>query len=174
MSIANALVTAGLLMLCEPALAQDKLCGPAAVEKDGDDLTINGHPIRLWGVDAFEAYQNCKRSNGETWSCGEAGLRKLQELTNGAQVCCERKQKSLTRGRVVMRCLVGEIDLAKVMVASGLAFDCPHHSLGYYQSDEASAKAAKAGAWAGTFRAPWLQKGKTYCCEPGFPREFCP
>jgi len=173
------LVAAGLLLLlCDPVLAQDMegmdICGIASV-KDGDDLVIAGFPIRLHGIDAFEANQTCARGNGQTWPCGDEARRKLQELVSGGgHVCCQRKQKAKTRDRVVMRCVLGGRDLGQAMVRAGLAFDCPHHSRERYKTDEAAAKAVKAGAWSGRFQPPWLQKGKTYCCDADFPREFCP
>jgi endonuclease YncB( thermonuclease family) len=171
---ARSLVLAGVLfLLSQPAFAQEKLCGPANA-RDGDDLVIAGHDIRLHGIDAFEIGQTCTRSDGQTWPCGQEARRKLQELDGGAQVCCERMQKSTTRGRVVMRCVLEGRDIGQAMVRAGLAFDCPHHSRERYKIDEAAAKVAKAGAWAGKFQAPWLWKGSTYCCEADFPREFCP
>jgi endonuclease YncB( thermonuclease family) len=179
--IFRALATIILLLLGFPAFAQD-ICGFADV-KDGDDLVIADVEIRLHGIDAFEANQTCTRSDGKTWACGEAARRKLEELTTGAeetsrsasgQVCCERMKESKTRGRVVMRCLAGQNDVGQEMVRAGLAFDCPRHSREHYKADEAGAKAAKRGAWEGTFKPPWVQRGKTYCCTDEFPRQFCP
>lgn len=40
------------------------------------------------------------------------------------------------------------------------------------KADEAVAEAGRAGAWAGTFKPPWVQKGQTYCCTNEFPRQF--
>ena len=165
------LVVFSLLLLSLPSFAQDKLCGPATA-KDGDDLLIAGNDIRLHGIDAFEANQTCIR-DGKVWACGEAARRKLQELVAGGQVCCERMQESKTRGRVVMRCMLGQKDVGREMVRAGLALDCPRHSGERYKADEAAAKAEKAGAWAGTFQAPWSWKGQAYCCT-GYRREFCP
>jgi len=174
-NIVTALVlVAASLNLSPPAFAQEKLCGPATAG-DGDDLLIADNDIRLHGIDAFEAHQTCRRGDGQTWACGEAALRKLQELVEGrGEVCCQRMQTKKTRGRVVMRCLLGEIDIGQEMVRSGLAFDCPRYSRERYKADEASAKADKRGAWEGAFRPPWVQKGLSYCCTAKFPREFCP
>ena len=167
------LVVISLLLLSFPSLAQDKLCGPATA-KDGDDLVIADVDIRLHGIDAFEANQTCIRTDGKTWACGEAARRKLEELVAGKEVCCRLAQKTKTRGRPVMRCMVGEIDLGKAMVAAGLAFDCPRFSRERYKADEAAAKAEKRGAWEGRFKPPWAQKGLSYCCKAEYPREFCP
>src|SRR5262245_39633829 len=167
------LVVISFLLQGFPSVAQDKLCGPATA-KDGDDLLIGGHDIRLHGIDAFEADQTCTRTDGRTWACGEAARRKLGELVREGQVCCQRMQASTTRGRVVMRCLLGQIDVGQEMVRAGLAFDCPRFSRERYRSDEVAAKAEKRGAWEGTFKPPWLQKGKTYCCTDEYPRQFCP
>lgn len=55
--------------------------------------------------------------------CGRAAQRKLQELIGKDTVCCQRAQASTTRGRVVMRCVLGEKDVGQEMVRAGLAFD---------------------------------------------------
>lgn len=168
-------LVAASLILSDPVFAQERLCGPATADKDGDDLVIAGRDIRLHGIDAFEARQTCTRSNGQMWPCGEEARRKLQELVvSGDQVCCQRMQESKTRGRVVMRCLLGQKDIGQEMVRAGLAFDCPRHSRERYKADEAAARAEKRGAWEGAFKPPWTQKGQVYCCAVEFPRQFCP
>jgi endonuclease YncB( thermonuclease family) len=73
-----------------------------------------------------------------------------------------------------MRCLLGEKDIGQEMVRASLALDCPRHSVERYKVDEAAAKADRRGAWEGTFKPPWVQKGQTYCCSDEFPRQFCP
>jgi endonuclease YncB( thermonuclease family) len=164
---------ATVLVLGFPALAQDdKLCGRATA-KDGDDLLIAGQDIRLHGVDAFELGQRCTSSNGQTWACGQAARRKLNQLVAGSEVCCERMQTAKADDRVVMRCVVRDVDVGQEMVRAGLALDCPRFSQGRYQGDEAAAQAAHKGAWEGGFDAPWVHKGTSYCCAPGFPREWC-
>jgi len=164
---------AAVLVMSPPALAQgDKLCGRATA-KDGDDLLIAGQDIRLHGIDAFEPGQRCTNGRGQAWACGDSARRKLNQLVAGAEVCCERMQATTTRGRVVMRCVVGEMDVGQEMVRAGLALDCPRFSQGRYQGDEAAARAAHRGAWEGEFTAPWVHKGQVYCCAPEFPREWC-
>ncbi|WP_292091488.1 thermonuclease family protein [Mesorhizobium sp.] len=41
------------------------------------------------------------------------------------------------------------------LVEQGLALDWPKYSSGIYASQQAAAKAAKRGIWAGTFQEPW-------------------
>jgi hypothetical protein len=65
-------------------------------------------------------------------------------------------------------------DPARADARAGLAFDYPRFSREGYKADEAVAEAGRAGAWAGTFKPPWVQKGQTYCCTNEFPRQFCP
>jgi endonuclease YncB( thermonuclease family) len=161
-------LVAASLILSQPAFAQDQLCGPATADKDGDDVFIDGNDIRLHGIDAFERDQTCTQ-DGKTWPCGDAARRKLKELVEGrGEVCCRRMQARETRGRVVMRCLLGEIDVGQEMVRAGLALDCPRFSRERYKADEAAAKAEKRGAWAGTFKAPWVWKRQAYCCALNF------
>ena len=104
-------LVAAVLITSQPAFAQERLCGPVNVG-DGDDLWIGDQDIRLHGIDAFEANQTCTRRDGQAWACGEAAGLKLKELVEGrGEVCCRRMQRSKTRGRVVMRCMLGEKDL---------------------------------------------------------------
>jgi hypothetical protein len=60
-------------------------------------------------------------------------------------------------------------DPARADARAGLAFDFHANAI---KADEAVAVAGRAGAWAGTFKPPWVQKGQTYCCTNEFPRSF--
>ncbi|MGI9382299.1 MAG: thermonuclease family protein [Methyloligellaceae bacterium] len=58
---------------------------------DGDTLIVGGVRIRLYGIDAPEAGQKCKRNNGKTWACGKAAIEALTTLVEGKEVSCESK-----------------------------------------------------------------------------------
>jgi len=94
-----------------------------AYARDGDDLVIDGKRIRLHGIDAFERNQICIK-DGTVWPCGMEAWRNLQELVAGQQVRCVLAQANETRGRPVMRCYTGVLELNAEMVRLGLAVDC--------------------------------------------------
>ena len=118
---------------------------------DGDTIDISGQRIRLHGIDTPEAKQECRR-DGVTWLCGAAATNVLRKLIGGAQITCI--QRDMDRyGRVVAVCHANGIDLNAAMVQSGMALAYRKYS-DDYTSQEASAKAAGRGLWAGQFVSP--------------------
>lgn len=129
------------------------LTGPAEVV-DGDTLMVDGRRVGLFGVDAPEAGQDCIRQ-GEQWSCGADAAATLRELVAGRPVVCERHVVD-NDGRIIAACHVGADDLSEAMVSSGMALDFERDSAGEYADEEAEARAAGRGLWAGEFVKPWL------------------
>jgi endonuclease YncB( thermonuclease family) len=152
--------------------AQKTLEGRASAQ-DGDDLVIEGTRVRLHGIDAFDLSQTCSRGDGTKWPCGEAAKQTLSELLDDKVVWCERMQWTRANGRPVMRCHVGETELNAEMVRRGLALDCPRYSKERYKAIEQEARTNRRGAWDGSFVAPWVSKGKLYCCSRWYTRDFC-
>lgn len=153
-----------LLFLCLsfPAWAQT-LRGPARVV-DGDTLEVQGEKVRLHGIDAPELAQTCRRANGAPWHCGWTAAARLEELIGGRPVRCLGAERD-RYGRVIARCyVVGErgpaLDLGGALVIRGWAIAYRKYSADY-NSAEATAKAARAGIWAGTFVQPeeWRRGG---------------
>lgn len=142
------LLAATFIFGCEPA---EQLSGRARVV-DGDSLEIAGTSIRLFGIDAFEGRQNCLR-DGKAWHCGEAAAGRLRELVGSNSLTCEQRDTD-RYGRTVARCMSGAIDLAAELALSGLALAYREYSLDYVD-EEQEASAARRGAWAGEFQAPW-------------------
>src|SRR5262249_59867855 len=61
----------GVVLLSLPAgAARDAITGVATV-RDGDTVEIHGRPIRLYGIDAPEGRQVCRR-DGRDWRGGQA------------------------------------------------------------------------------------------------------
>ena len=129
---------------------------------DGDDLVIAGIRIRLHGIDAFERRQVCMRDD-KLWLCGAVARQVLQALVGDNEVRCEPAQRRKSRGRPVMTCYVGALNLNAEMVRQGLAMDCRRFSNGRYAAMEGEARDARRGVWAGTFVTPAASKGKDYC-----------
>ena len=57
--------------------------------------------------------------------------------------------------RVVATCYQGTDDLARWLVAQGLALDWPRYSGGTYADAEDAARRAERGMWQGAFVPPW-------------------
>lgn len=119
---------------------------------DGDGLVMAGERIRLWGIDAPELDQTCKRQ-GATYACGENAREALAGLLTGGEVSCEPVDRD-HHGRLVARCSVQGRDLGAEMVRLGWAVDFRRYSQGAYAALERQARGAKRGLWAGEFVPP--------------------
>lgn len=114
---------------------------------DGDSLEIGGKQVRLKGVDAPEFTQTCERE-GIFYRCGVEARDALIQLIAGHEVNCELDGRDRYR-RYLGWCSASGVDLNRAMVLSG-------HAVSYddYRSEEAQARAARAGVWAGEFERP--------------------
>lgn len=92
---------------------------------DGDTIAIGATRVRIWGIAAPEYYE----------SKGQAASRAMHRFVGGRRVDC-RPLDTDRYGRIVARCAVGGRDVGALMVASGLARDCPGYSRGHYGSLE--------------------------------------
>jgi len=119
---------------------------------DGDSLEVAGARIRLFGIDAPEAHQQCRDARGLNYPCGRAATRALAALT-GARVTCTLVTHDRYE-RDVATCMANGRDLGDAMVRAGHAVDYARHSGGRYAEAEREARAAKRGIWAGTFEEP--------------------
>ena len=122
------------------------LIGIARV-KDADTIEIQGHPIRLEGIDAPEKGQTCTRVDGTPWNCGLKAAQSVEKRIRGQQVVCENLRLGLLR-RYLGSCSVGGEDLNRWVVREGWAFAFVQYSQKYLP-DEAKARAIRRGLWAG-------------------------
>ena len=118
--------------------------------RDGDSLVIGRHRVRLKGIDAPERDQTCTRG-GKPWACGHAARRHLKRLIGRREVSCAVVRRDRF-DRLLARCRTGARDLNQAMIRDGMAvsFD------GDYRREEAEARRARAGLWAGQFERPRL------------------
>ncbi|MBO1079207.1 thermonuclease family protein [Roseomonas haemaphysalidis] len=135
---------------------------------DGDTLDLGRIRIRMGGIDALEHDQSCTRPGDRSYDCGKLARDALVALIGGATVTCQ-PDGSETYGRTVAICTVpgrdgAPRDLNTAMVRTGLAFDCPKFSGGRYAEAERAARAARSGAWAGSFEFPWRHRGRDAAC----------
>lgn len=133
--------------------AAEPLAGRASVV-DGDTLEIRGQRIRLWGVDAPEARQPCRR-DGQPYRCGQSAANALSNHLAQRTVICSPVGRPDRYRRIVARCSVAGSDLGRWMVRQGWAFDYPRYSGKAYEAVQAEAKDGRKGVWAGEFQAPW-------------------
>jgi endonuclease YncB( thermonuclease family) len=122
-----------------------------AIVHDGDTLKINGESVRLFGIDAPELKQTCKK-DGKEWACGEASRDYLVSLIGDKSVSCTHIGQSYNRS--VGKCFVGDVELNREMVQGGFAMDYGHYTHDYDDA-EAEAKQTKKGIWASAFEMPW-------------------
>ncbi len=119
---------------------------------DGDGLHIGNTEVRLHAVDAFEGRQTCVR-DGSPWSCGEAAAEQLRALTTRREITCTKRDVD-RYGRTVAVCSNGEVDLGAALTRAGLALAYRQYGTDYVEQED-DARAARRGAWAGEFTAPW-------------------
>jgi len=119
---------------------------------DGDSIRIGNTRVRLFGIDAPEANQNCT-FRGIEWLCGWEATNALANIVGKHWVTCI--QRDIDRyGRVVAVCTTGPIDLSAWMVVNGWARAYRRYSADYVK-DEEKAQNAKRGIWRGDFVNPW-------------------
>lgn len=131
---------------------------------DGDSLTLGAERVRLKGIDAPELAQLCV-VDGREYPCGRRSLDALAATIDGRAVSCEGWERD-RYGRLLAVCSAGGVDLNRAQVASGWAV-----AYGSYRAEEATARAAGSGIWAGTFEWPAdyrRRKGEEADAEHGF------
>jgi len=133
-----------------PAEAQPLLAGIATVI-DGDTIMIKGQRIRLYGIDAPESRQYCKK-NKKVYRCGQQATLALSKKIYQRTVQCGRRAIDRYR-RIVAVCKLSTIDLNRWMVRQGWAVAYRKYSLDYVYEERAAQK-AKTGIWVGSFVQP--------------------
>lgn len=113
---------------------------------DGDSLRLDGVELRLWGIDAPEIGQTCRRP--EAWQCGRQARTHLRGLLGGEAVQCSGHQTD-RYDRLLVECTVGDSNINAAMVRDGYAV-----SFGAFEGLEADARAARRGIWASDFERP--------------------
>ncbi|WP_428246771.1 thermonuclease family protein [Ferrovibrio sp.] len=131
-----------------PASAAEE---PAWRATDGDSLRHGRSAHRLYGIDAPELRQTCRRGQ-EDWPCGEAARDRLAALIEGRAIACETLEQD-RYGRSVSICRADGTDLAALLVREGLAVAYLRYSWRYLP-DEAYARIRRRGVWSGEFELP--------------------
>ncbi|WP_097109379.1 thermonuclease family protein [Hoeflea halophila] len=145
------------LTITAQAEARD-ITGRASVI-DGDTIEIQGKRIRFDGIDAPEARQQCQDATGKPYRCGRVSAEALDAfLAKSRPTACTVTGTSWDRYVAVCRRADGT-DVNRWMVSQGHAIDWPKYSKGRYAGDQAQARSAKRGIWAGKFEWPCIVRG---------------
>ena len=143
----------------------NKISGFAKVV-DGDTIKINSKKIRLYGIDAPEKKQKCKKtyltisfmSFTKDYMCGEVSTQKLINKINNQKLNCNIIDFDRYK-RLIGECFKRNINLNSWMVSNGYAVAYRKYSKKYV-SDEINAKNNKLGIWQGKFEMPWDYRRK--------------
>lgn len=146
----RALLAAAFVALAAPPGHGDVI-GEARVI-DGDTIQVAGERVRLQGIDAPESRQTCSVSGAE-YSCGQNAKRTLTGATAGREIVCKGEKRD-RYGRLLATCYAGNEDINARMVRSGWALAYRRYDKAYVPQ-EAEARSAGAGMWAGQFVDPW-------------------
>ncbi|NBO20938.1 MAG: thermonuclease family protein [Rhodobacteraceae bacterium] len=136
--------------LAQGACAESPLVGPARVV-DGDTLAMGAQKLRLYGIDAPEIHQTCRRE-GKAWPCGVFARDALAKLVALGRLSCAGQGHD-RYGRVLVICQNGAGDIAEAMVRAGAATAYLRYS-DRYAVPEDEARRAKRGIWAAIMLSP--------------------
>jgi len=119
---------------------------------DADTIELQHQRIRIQGIDAPELDQICTRS-GATYSCGIEARDQLVRYLGSRIVACETSGKDIYN-RWLAVCRVDGEGIGAWLVRQGYALAFTRYSYRYI-IDEAVARVAGRGMWAGEFVPPW-------------------
>ena len=106
------------VVIASSAQAADLKGKPRIV--DGDTIWIGGTKIRLHGIDSPETKQNCIKSDGREYRCGEMATFALAEIIENHWVTCKGETVDRYKRRIAV-CYVGPYNINAEMVRRGWA-----------------------------------------------------
>ena len=138
---------------------EEQISGKANII-DGDTIRINSKKIRLFGIDAPEKKQTCKKpfinfnflSFQKNYNCGRIASLSLKKKIGNMPIKCISKSRDRYK-RYLGVCFLDDLDLNKWMVKNGHAIAYKKYSR-KYELQEQYAKENKLGIWQGSFIEP--------------------
>lgn len=123
---------------------------------DGDTIDVGAIRVRLFGIDAPEMSQTCRKKDakdqGGLWRCGVWVRDELRKRISGRKAICENR--GIDRyGRVIGVCRVDGQDIARELVRDGLAFAYRRYSMDYVGVEKA-AEGSQRGLWGSIVQTP--------------------
>ena len=133
---------------------------------DGDTIKIKGLSIRLFGIDAPEKKQLCKKpylsfftfTFSQNYACGLISTNSLKKFINNKIILCKIEKKDFFK-RYLGTCFKGKTNINSWLVKNGYALAFRKYSKKYL-NEEFYAKNNKIGLWQGNFEAPWEWRKK--------------
>ena len=150
-----------LFILSTHSISSEKIISGNAKVIDGDTIKINNKKIRLFGIDAPEKKQICKKKYinflvfnfQKDYKCGEeSALALLKKIGNKKVECVLEKNKDIYKRNIGI-CYIKNKDINKWLVKNGYALAYKRYSKKYV-IDEQYAKENKLGIWRGSFIEP--------------------
>ena len=143
------------------SVCSEKTISGKATVIDGDTIKINKKKIRLFGIDAPEKDQICKKiylsflifNFQKDYSCGEKSTLALSKKLKDKKVQCMLEDKKDKYQRNIGTCYIKNRNVNKWLVRNGYAVAYERYSKKYIL-DERYAKENKLGVWQGTFIKP--------------------
>ena len=150
-----------LLTLPTSSISDEKIISGKAKVIDGDTIKINKKKIRLFGIDAPENKQVCKKiylsffifNFQKDYKWWEKSTLALFKKLKDKRVKCVLKESKDKYKRNIGICYVKNQDINKWLVKNGYALAYKRYSKKYVL-DEQYAKKNKLGVWRGTFIEP--------------------
>lgn len=148
-----------------PAPASDQQKYPAgtvlegtASVYDGQNIILQGAPVRFDGAEAPALAQQCSTRQGLVWNCGGRAAERLRELVSQGRIRCVVTEP-LGSGAAAICSARGVSDIGATMISEGLAVSNGHDK-GRYAMQQAMARASSRGMWIGPFEAPWTWRAR--------------
>ena len=143
------------------SISSEKVILGKAKVIDGDTLKINQEKIRLYGIDAPEKKQICKKiylsflifNFQKNYKCGEKSTLALSKKLKKEKIKCILRDNKDRYKRNIGTCYIKKQDINAWLVKSGHALAYRKYSTKYVPEEE-YAKENKLGIWRGTFMSP--------------------
>lgn len=127
------------------------IIGPVRVV-NADTLMMDGHYIRLFGIDAPEIDQTCANKMGRAYHCGKVAATWLRDWLMDNPVECHIMQQD-KKGNMSGVCSLGQYDIGAALVNAGWALAYTKYSDIYVPYQE-QAMNRRDGLWQGKFYSP--------------------
>jgi endonuclease YncB( thermonuclease family) len=143
------------------SLALGETISGKAFVVDGDTIKINSKKIRLFGIDAPEKKQKCKKiflsisffSLNKSYNCGILSTEKLKKKIKDNIITCKIKGKDRYK-RIIAECFKDKTNLNSWLVRNGYAVAYIKYSKKYLAAQNLAEKENR-GIWQGIFEMPW-------------------
>ena len=141
--------------------SQEKKIEGLAIIIDGDTIKISNQKIRLFGIDAPEINQKCKKpfisfsflTLNKEYDCGVVSTNKLKKKIFNKKISCLVTNKD-RYGRFIGECFYKNMSINGWMVENGYAVAYLKYSKKFLMLENL-AKNKKKGLWQGKFEKPW-------------------